>query len=251
MTAVYRKQVKKHEMRRQGAFLRFARALAVLTLLAASLSACTCREAPKTPDAAPPIKTESVETPSERPPAGPVSARMRVVDLSGNPLPGMLPIATLEPNAFDKPVATGAATNVDGESRLQFPSGEKVYLRAWDPDLRYFPNNFYEALPDSGSVTEVLVVSMVQSGTLEALLMLPDGLPARGENTGLMLFHPVHGPWWPGEADANERGEVVFKHVPPGSYVVRIKVASGASLDVPETFIPPGESTHLGILYLQ
>ena len=225
--------------------------LCVLLCLAVfSARACRARKAPPRPEV-PAREAAPAEMQDEA--AGPVSisAPIRVVTLAGAPLPNMMPIATLLPNAFDEPVAKGPLTNAAGESRIRFPATEKVALRAWDPELRYFPNNFYDVLPGTGTVTETLVVTMVESGAVEALLMMPDGRPARGENTGLMMFHPVHGPWWPAEADANERGEVVFRRVPPGNFVLRLRVASGAAIEVAETFIPPGDTAHLGIVYLQ
>lgn len=222
---------------------------------------CNCRDkeqpapsSPKPPASPGPEKeapspaskpAESTETPAL------LSARMRVFSLSGDPLPGMIPIATLEPNAFDQPIATGTRTNADGMGEIQFPADKKVTLRAWDTDLKFFPNNFLEVLPNTGVVTEVLEVVMVESGTLLATLQFPDGTPVRNENAGLMLFHPVYGPWWPAEADTNEKGNIAFAPVPAGKFVLRLKVASGSGLEIPETYIAPGEPTHLGVLGLK
>ena len=179
-----------------------------------------------------------------------VVAAMRVVTLSGEPLAGMMPIATLQPNAFDKPIATGNLTDASGKSSIRFPIDQKIALRAWAPSLLYFTNNFYDVLPQSGVIKETLVVSMVKSASIEAIIIGPDGEPVQNDNAGIMLFHPVHGPWWPAEANTDEKGAVSFYRVPPGSYVIRIKVASGPMIELPETYIAPGDSTQLGAVHL-
>ncbi len=222
--------------------------LATMTLCC--VSGCNCRQeaVQETQQLSPTSETDSA---SEVLAPRTMTAFMRVVTLEGLPLSGMIPIATLQPNAFDRPIATGVKTNADGQSRIRFTTDQKVALRAWDPDLRYFPNNFYEVLPQIGEVDEMLVISMVEAATIEAVLFQPDGRPVANENTGIMLFHPVHGPWWPAEADADEKGAVTFAKVPPGQYVLRLKVASGAAVEIPETYLAPGKSAHLGLLYLQ
>lgn len=176
---------------------------------------------------------------------------MRVETLSGDPLSGMTPIVTLQPNAFDKPIAVGSPTDTSGLSSIRFPVNEKVALRAWDATLLYFPNNFYDVLPGSGSMKDVLVIKMVKSASLEAILIGRDGTPLINDNAGIMLFHPVHGPWWPAEADSDENGVVTFYKIPPGNYVIRIKVASGPEIELPETYIAPDELTSLGAIQLQ
>ena len=218
------------------------------------LPGCNCQKESPSEQAgatAPPAITTRGEGERESANAQTMTARMRVVNLQGQPLPGMVPIATLQPNAFDQPIATGVLTSAAGESHIRFTTDQKVALRAWDPELRYFPNNFYEIMPNTGEISETLLISMVKSASLEAVLFLPDGRPAMNENVGLMLFHAAHGPWWPAEADADEKGAITFSQVPPGQYVLRVKVASGAAVEIPETYIAPGQSTHLGLLYLQ
>ena len=234
--------------------------------------ACSCRDreqpapAPGPAPAAPVVQPpETSPTPPTTPtPAAPapvegetargeafLTAKMRVMSLSGEPLARMAPIATLQPNAFDKPIATGALTNAEGLGEIRFPAGQKVALRAWDPELGYFPNNFLEVMPNTGVITEVLEITMVRSGILFAVLKLPDGSPVRNENAGIMLFHPVYGPWWPSDSYTNDQGEVVFPSVPPGKFVLRLKIASGPSIEVAETYIAPGEPTPLGTIQLQ
>lgn len=215
------------------------------------LYGCNCRSKGQLTEN-PPATTSAPQSVDgkETLPAG-ITAQMQVLTLQGVPLAGMIPIATRSPNAFDKPIATGPPTNEKGESYIQFPSTEKVALRAWDPKLQFFPNNFFEALPNTGSAAETLVIRMVEASALDAVLTFSDGTPAQRDNAGLMLIHPVYGPWWPAEGNTNERGEVRFAPVPPGKFVLRIKVASGAFVEVPETYIAPGEPTHLGIVMMR
>jgi len=200
-----------------------------------------------------PQETPNTASITPRVPENPgfMTAKMRVVSLSGEPVPGVAPIATLEPNAFDTPIATGALTDARGMAEIRFPSAQKVALRAWDPELRLFPNNFLEVLPGAGVISETLEITMVRAGILFAVLKMPDGQPAAGENAGIMLFHPVYGPWWPAESTTNAQGEVVFDSIPPGQFVLRLKVASGPSVEVAETYIAPGEPTSLGTIHLQ
>ena len=95
-------------------------------------------------------------------PSQSIYADMTVVDLEGRPLAGMMPIATLNANAFDRPVASGALTDEKGHSTFVVPrQNQRVFLRAWDPELKYFPNNFYEMPVAEGSRTAPLRISMV------------------------------------------------------------------------------------------
>jgi hypothetical protein len=233
-----------------------------------AFSGCDCRkEAPVAPTPVPAPTKAPVPPQEEAPPpvsadappvadapvaeSGFLTAPMRVLTLGGTPLKGMAPIATYNPNAFDTPIATGSLTDADGLSSIRFPASEKVALRAWDPDLRYFPNNFLEVLPNSGTIQETLEIRMVQAGILFAALILPNHQPVSGEEVGLMLIHPVYGPWWPAESVTNDRGEVVFDRIPPGKFLLRLKVSSGPSVEVGETYIAPAEPTALGQIQLQ
>lgn len=186
-------------------------------------------------------------------PAGSASvyATIKVVDLDGNALPNMAPIVTREPNAFDKPVASGAATDAGGQGSIRFSDTEHLYLRAWDPSLRYFPNNFFEILPGGNAIAETLEVQMVPAARLDVQLMLPGGEPAGDQAVGLMLFHPTRGPWWPAEATTDAGGAASFPHLPAGEYVLRFKVESGPRLEKEATALPPGSTVNLGVLTLQ
>lgn len=219
----------------------------VLALIAVLSPACTCH---KSNDTAQPSSPQRAESKHDTQPEESV-ASIHIETLSGIPLSGMIPIVTLQPNAFDKPIASGAPSDASGRSSIRFPVDQKVALRAWDPSLLYFPNNFYDVLPGSGAIKDTLVVKMVKSASLEATLIGTDGTPLKNENAGIMLFHPVHGPWWPAEADCDENGTVTFYKIPPGSYVILLKVASGPEIELPESYIAPDTLTSLGAIQLQ
>jgi len=176
-----------------------------------------------------------------------VSGHMRVVDRQGNALAGMAPIATREPNAFDEPIATGAPTDARGESSIAFPSDVRLYLRAWDPELNYFPNNFYDALPGTGKVADGMVIEMVSAATLTMALHTQDGAPLASENVALMMIHPTRGPWWPAETDTTPEGVAVFTRIPPGAFTLRLKTESNKVLEIPEVALPPGDTVDLGL----
>lgn len=184
-------------------------------------------------------------------PEGRVAGYVRVVDLEGKPLADMAPIATLQPNAFDEPLATGALTGPDGRSVVYFPADQRVCIRAWDPQLHMFANNFREVLPNTGNVTDEMEIVMVPGVSLRAQFMRPDGAPAANENVGIMLFHPTRGPWWPAQADADATGVAQFPTLPPGRFIIKIKTASGATLELPDVSLPPGQDIDFGTVTLQ
>lgn len=182
---------------------------------------------------------------------GQVKGFVRVVDLKGQPLGGMAPIATLQPNAFDEPVATGPLTGEDGRSSLLFPADQRVCVRAWDPELRYFANNYVDVLPNTGNVTEEMEIVMVPAASFQMTLLLPNGLPAADRNVGLMMFHPTRGPWWPSEGNTDSTGRVAFVSIPPGRFLLKLKVDSGESIELPELSLAPGASIDMGPVILQ
>ncbi|HOD51483.1 MAG TPA: hypothetical protein PLJ71_21250 [Candidatus Hydrogenedentes bacterium] len=190
---------------------------------------------------------------------GPVSGEMQrftrapvmVVDLEGRPLANMLPLATDSPNAFQKPVVQGELTGSGGTSELSLPRDRHLYVRAWDPALRMFPNNFYEVLPPTGDTTETMTITMVEGATLAMTLLDANQNPAANENVGLMMFHGVHGAWWPAEGNTDENGRVQFALVPPGEYTVKVKAVTSGQLELGSVRLSPGGKTDLGPLTLQ
>lgn len=205
----------------------------------------TPKPAPVSPVAAPTAPPDAVQE------AGFVHATIKVVDLAGNPLAGMAPIVTHQPNAFDKPVAMGDPTDAGGMGSIRFATGEQLYLRAWDPTLGYFPNNFYEVLPGGGAIEGTLTIQMVGASALEAQLLLPDGTPAANQTVALMLSHATRGPWWPAQATSDAEGVVHFPNLPAGEFVLGFKVSAGPQLEVGQTALPPGANVNLGVLTLR
>jgi len=177
--------------------------------------------------------------------------QIRAVDMDGAGLPGMTPIATLERNAFDPPIATGAPSVADGASSLEIPCDKHLYVRMWDPNLQRFANNFYELLPGSGQVSAPMEVVMAPAACFEVTLTGPGGQPAANENIGLMMFHPTEGAWWPAEANTDNHGRVRFASVPPGRYRLKIKALKSGEAEVAEAILPPGAATDLGTVTLE
>lgn len=233
-----------------------------LWLLAALLLSCLSgcggcggTPPPETPPAAVPAKPAVTAPEPAPPPAAPaapatITAQVLVTDYEGAPLAGMVPIVTRQPNAFDEPVARGNPTDAAGVSRFTFPAGEKLCLRAWDPDLNYFPNNFF----DVGPVAEVSAadtpIVMVRAATLRGLLLRPDGAPAADETVSLMLSHPVRGPWWPARTRTGPDGTLLLPNTPPGMFQVEIQAGSGR-LFLPQATLLPGVLADLGTVSLE
>lgn len=211
----------------------------------------TVSEAAPAPEAPATAPATAEPTPQPAPPTGFVSASVQVVDLAGKPLMGMAAIVTRQPNAFDQPVAMGDPTDANGMGTIRFENNEHLYLRAWDPLLGYFPNNFYEILPGGSVVKETLTIEMVPSAGLEAQLVLPDGQPAANQTVEIMLSHATRGPWWPARGQADAEGVVRFPNLPAGEFLLEFRVPAGAALQVTETPLPPGELVNLGALNLQ
>lgn len=193
------------------------------------------------------------DAPSPTPslPAGDmVLAHVEVVDQSGAPLAGMAPIVTRQPNAFDEPVSSGTLTGADGLGAVRAPANEHLYLRAWDPQQRYFANNYYDLLPGGGGETDTLRVTMVEAGGFTAIAQNADGTPLAGEELRALLIHPVAGPWWPAKATTDANGKATFGPVPPGSYAIRMGLPEAAPKDLPTLTMAPGELADAGTVTL-
>ena len=204
----------------------------------------------------PPAPPAMASTPAPAPAAAPaaptekhvptVTATLTAVSLSdAQPLPGMVPIITLEPNAFDEPLAHGDPTDVSGVSTFVFPADRKVCLRVWDPTLAYFPNNYFDVVPSEEDAATEGKIAMAKAASLHALLLRPDGTPAANETVHLMMIHPKRGPWWPSEALTDSGGAVAFDRVPPGMFALQLECPSGR-LRVEDVTLLPGESGNLG-----
>lgn len=217
-------------------------------LLALCLASCGGCGAP-TPTPVP------AESPAPAPEASADDAarllgRIRAVDLDGDPLPGMVPIATTAPNAFDAPIAQGAPTDANGDGALWLPPEARVFVRAWDPAMARFANNFYDVLPAEHGETELMVIQMVEGCAVTLRVADDRGQPLAGAAVELMMLHPTQGPWWPARAEADAGGTVQFPRVPAGAYGFRVE-ADGRALDLPQRMLPPGGTVDLGELRLQ
>jgi hypothetical protein len=180
-----------------------------------------------------------------------VKARLKVVGLDGKPILGMAPIATRQPNAFDEPVAVGPLSNADGLTEFEFPGDEKLYIRAWDPERKYFANNYFDALPNTGNVSDELLIQMAPGVFVTGIVHDENGSPLADTNITAMLYHPSLGPWWPAKASTDSTGKLQLGPVPPGQFTLRLKTEDGRTLELPATPLPPGEATDLGGLVLQ
>jgi len=232
-------------------FRRIGSAAAAVLLVAVS-SSCGSGERENAREPAAAQKTAAPSEPSAATPeSGIALARVLVVDFDGNPLENMLPIATAKPNAFDKPIASGQPTGADGRGYVTIPTGQWVYVRAWDPVGRVFANNYYDVLPGKAETTDVMEIVMVPGASLSAVLVDGGGAPFADTPVGMMMSHPTRGPWWPAESRTNSVGKVVFESVPAGQYQITLEAATGEQIDLPEVSLPPGGSADLGPVALQ
>ena len=219
-------------------------ALALMLGLAPMLAGVGCGRS--TPEPTPVM-------PAEPPQSAPAQVTVNIVavDLDGRPLANMMPIASRQPNAFDAPLVRGALTREDGAGSLVIPAAEHLYLRAWDPDLKMFANNYLEVVPGAEIDLAPLKVTMAPGASLTAQLLTPEGKPAANVTVDLIMSHPTEGPWWPARADADQQGIVKFPSVPAGRYKIRFQTGTGAHLDIDNVDLPPGAARDLGPITLQ
>lgn len=216
------------------------RSFLVLTLVMVTVGAVSCTKRDVASNPAP------QSAPNRDAPSATVIIRMKVVDMSGNPVPNMVPVATSQPNAFDSPVATGDPTATDGSGTLSVPGNQYLYVRAWDPAKRMFANNYYDVLPGSETPKEVLRITMLESATLDVEVLDADGRPISLQPIGMMMSHPLHGPWWPTETQTDDQGRARFSPLPPGKYLITIETRDHRHVDLPELTLPPGKSESAG-----
>ncbi|MGC9054223.1 MAG: hypothetical protein ACP5KS_10095 [Candidatus Hydrogenedens sp.] len=175
-----------------------------------------------------------------------VFGKIMIINSAGMPLENMAGIATEKPNAFDEPIARGNLSGPDGISTIQIPKNKGVFIRAWDPILHYFPNNYFEIPPTDADSLEDMQVLMLEASIIELQLFDKDDQPVKNENVGLMMFHPKLGPWWPCDGHTDEAGNIHFKPIPAGMYNLRLKTERGMILEIKEIKIPPASTIDLG-----
>lgn len=211
--------------------------------LCLALTACGGESAPPPPPAAQDVNSQPA-------PDGPV-VRLYAVDLDGNPLPGMLPIATRKANAFDTPVVYGDKTGADGLAGVVLPRTDRLWVRAWDPELNWFAVNVYDVVANVGNETELMTIQMARAGSLSVVLQDSDGVLLSGKNVGLRMSHPTRGPWWHAEGKTDAAGRVTFAKVPPGEYLIGMTLESGERAEWGVTRINPGATVDLGSAAVQ
>jgi hypothetical protein len=205
---------------------------------------------PASPAPTPDANAATVPAPTPPPGAKVTRAWLQIVDLEGKPLAGMAPIVTRQPNAFDEPVATSGLTGPDGKGYVEFVATEHLYLRAWDPQLNWFPNNYFDVHPNSGDLATDLQVVMVPAAALESQVFNHEGEPLPNVRVRMMLILPSRGPWWPVEATSDAEGMIYFNHVPAGIYSLVFTSDKGQAV-VDQVSFTPKKTVDLGVLTLQ
>lgn len=240
-------------MRRINSALVSVRGLYIVlaVLVAAGCGVNDAEPAGDTPTATPPEASASSPVEQTASSDDTALARVLVIDMNGNPMANMVPIATTQPNAFTKPIATGQPTGADGRGYVTIPTDQWLYVRAWDPTKRMFANNYFDVLPGKAETTDVMEIVMVPGASLSAVVVDRSGVPIADSPIGMMMAHPTRGPWWPAESRTDEHGRVVFESVPAGKYQVTLEIPGGQHIELPEVALPPSGSADLGPLALQ
>jgi len=220
----------------------------ILFFLGVALAACS-PEAP--PASTKPAESAPAATVPEPPHEGWQPLHVKIVDLDGNALPGVAPVAVSQPNAFEKPVSVGEPADKNGDAVLHVPPDQRLYVRGWDFTLGMFANNFYDVYPGPRTEPGVLRLVMVPAGSLRVQLATSEDAPVANEKVGLMLYHPTKGAWWPSEATTNEKGAAVFSPVPPGVFTAKLKTASGHIAEINDVTIQPSGLQDLHKIFLE
>jgi hypothetical protein len=179
------------------------------------------------------------------------TAHVLVVDAAGNPMAGMAPIVTRQANAFDQPVASGVLTGTDGTGTVRAPANEHLYLRAWDPKLRFFAMNYYDLLPSEGGDTEEMTIQMREAGSFRMKAVDATGQPLAQTPLRAMLVHEKAGAWWPVESTTDSTGVAIFQPAPPGKFLIQLgRPDDTTPVELPALLLPPGELADAGTVTL-
>ena len=229
------------------------------TLLFSVLAGFGCGKPSSSPVAVSPVKESSQETmPTKKTPNDPTTkvsgvpsgetlVHVQALDRAGQPLAGLIPIATLQPNAFDEPLAKGEPTDTNGMGTVSVPSNKKVFVRIWDPSFQLFANNYLD-VPSENESTQV---QMITGATIEIALVTADNKPLPDTAVSLMMVHPRIGPWWPGESVTDKNGRIIFGPVPAGQFNLLLQTKSTGKAEVTEVVLMPGERKNIGSVCLQ
>lgn len=217
------------------------------------LSGCFCRPRQEAAEpsrpVAPPLPATSGAEPSGSPVAGSAPPRiiadLLVVSLDNAPLQGMIPIVTERPNAFDPPPFRGEPTDARGRSRFVFPADRKWCLRAWDPELKWFANNFLEVAPSEEDAGMDGTIVMAPASAIACMITDTAGTPLANRPVEVMLSHPRHGPWWPARQTSSPEGTVLFPQLPPGRFDLEFRTDDRITR-LPDMLLPPGGALNLG-----
>jgi hypothetical protein len=191
------------------------------------------------------------EPEANAPEEGVAVARVRVLDLQGQPLARMAPIVTRQPNAFDPPIAQGPVTGADGRSWVSYDGSKSVCIRAWDPTLAFFANNYYDIPENPGGQTPELDVVMVPAAAFGCVVHTPDGALLHDAEIELLMSHPAKGPWWPASATTNDAGRVAFDRIPAGEYILMLNTKLNGRADLGTVALRPGSFSDLGEVTLR
>lgn len=178
-----------------------------------------------------------------------VKAEVLIVDLDNKPVPGVTAIAVTQPNAFVQPVATGSVTGGDGKSVLQIHA-TPTFIRGWDPQFRYFTNNFIE-IP-AGPIAELpeMRIVMVPGCALDAMMQNHEGRPLSNTVVRILMSHPKRGPWWPDHAVTGPDGRLHFRSVPPGIFNIEFKTDDDCTGEIKDAELQPTTHVDLGTIKL-
>jgi hypothetical protein len=179
-----------------------------------------------------------------------VKAEVQMVDLEGKPVPGVTAIAVAQPNAFVQPVATGTLTGPDGKSTIEIQASP-LFIRGWDPQFRYFTNNYIEIPREYANELPELKIVMVPGCALDALIENHEGVPMANKAVRMLMSHPKRGPWWPDRAVTGADGRLHFRSVPPGIFNIEFKTEDGYTGEVTNAELQPTNRVDLGIVKLR